>query len=100
MRSSLRTHLRYQVEAFFIAIFLAAAENIGASNPGTLVALECLVRVCSMPQLLTDIFCSFDCDRRHLDVFETLCKSLAKVRCVSVPPLPDSVFCLCSAWWR
>ena len=87
-----KPYLRFQIEAIFNTIFrpgimccsfiflhvMSVAEN-GAKHPAAFATLECLSRFCANSSIMADVYSCYDCDKRFSDVFDNLCRSLAKV---------------------
>ena len=74
MFSSVREHMKVQLEVFFNSIHLAES-----SLPETReMALESLVEFCREPQLMMDIYTNYDCDMQCTNLFEDMVKFLSK----------------------
>ncbi|XP_064073514.1 Golgi-specific brefeldin A-resistance guanine nucleotide exchange factor 1 [Vanessa tameamea] len=79
---ALRTHLKYQMEAFFKKII----DIVSADTTKSIydlkeihhIALENLAQMFRIPGLCTELYLNFDCDVYCINVFEELTKLLSK----------------------
>ncbi|KAI8145649.1 hypothetical protein BJV82DRAFT_534870 [Fennellomyces sp. T-0311] len=77
---SLRVFLKKEVEVFFREIFLRILEMRTASFQQKHSLLKIVLRICSDPQTLVDIYLNYDCDEASLDnIYERLVNILSKI---------------------
>lgn len=85
--SSMKTHLKVQLEVFFNTIHLRIPAPLSeASFEKKELVLESVVEFCSEPELLVDLYCNYDVDLQSSSpLFEHLCSFVAE-GCVAVAP--------------
>jgi Sec7-like guanine-nucleotide exchange factor len=70
--SSLKQHLKVQMEVFLTSVHLYLADSRGAPNVQRELALESLVEFTRENGLMLDLYCNFDCDISCANLFELL----------------------------
>ncbi|KAF7722533.1 guanine nucleotide exchange protein for ADP-robosylation factor [Apophysomyces ossiformis] len=76
----LRIFLKKEIEVFLKEIFLRILEMRNASFQQKHSFLKVVLRICSDPQTLVDIYLNYDCDRQALDnIYERLVNVLSKI---------------------
>ncbi|KAJ2963214.1 hypothetical protein NQZ79_g1686 [Umbelopsis isabellina] len=87
---NLRMYLKKEIEVFFTTIFLPILEMRNASYQQKHSLLNKVVlRICSDPQTLVEIYLNYDCDKEALDnIYERLVNVLSRItttHAVNVP---------------
>lgn len=78
--SGLRNYLKKEIEVFFKEVFLPVLEMKNSSFQQRQALLNTLLKVCSEPQLLVEIYLNYDCDGEALDnIYERLVNVLGKI---------------------
>ncbi|KDO19550.1 hypothetical protein SPRG_21512 [Saprolegnia parasitica CBS 223.65] len=67
--NSIKDHLKVQLEVFLQASTCASSTEL---------ALESLLEFCREPALMLDLYINYDCDVHCTNLFEVLCKALAR----------------------
>ncbi|KAL0083524.1 hypothetical protein F4703DRAFT_1862480 [Phycomyces blakesleeanus] len=76
----LRVFLKKEIEVFFKEIVFRILEMRNASFQQKHTLLKIVLRICSDPQTLVDIYLNYDCDRQALDnIYERLVYVLSKI---------------------
>ncbi|KAI9916957.1 hypothetical protein PsorP6_018197 [Peronosclerospora sorghi] len=76
--NSIKDHLKVQLEVFFTSVHMRIIDSPSCSNEQKELALESLLEFCREPALMLDLYINYDCDVHCTNLFEVLCKSLAK----------------------
>ncbi|KAF4033714.1 Sec7 domain [Phytophthora infestans] len=76
--NSIKDHLKVQLEVFFTSVHMRIIDSPSCSDEQKELALESLVEFCREPALMLDLYINYDCDVHCTNLFEVLCKSLAK----------------------
>lgn len=76
--NSIKDHLKVQLEVFFTSVHMRIIDSRSASNEQKELALESLLEFCREPALMLDLYVNYDCDVHCTNLFEVLCKSLAR----------------------
>lgn len=77
--TTLKMHLKLQMEVFFNNLLICIMENKTASFEKQEIALECLVEFCREPLFMSDLYLNYDCSLHCTNLFENLSKFLYKV---------------------
>ena len=87
--SSLKQHLKVQLEVFLTSVHLFLADATNAPPLSRELALESLLDFTREPGLLLDLYCNFDCDISCANLFELLARCLCRnaTRKTSTSPL-------------
>ncbi|OQR96112.1 hypothetical protein THRCLA_07373 [Thraustotheca clavata] len=90
--NSIKDHLKVQLEVFFTSVHMRIIESPSCSDEQKELALESLLEFCREPALMLDLYINYDCDVHCTNLFEVLCKALARNTQVSTvaPTSPDS----------
>ncbi|KAG7388172.1 G-box binding factor [Phytophthora pseudosyringae] len=84
--NSIKDHLKVQLEVFFTSVHMRIIDSPSCSDEQKELALESLLEFCREPALMLDLYINYDCDVHCTNLFEVLCKSLAKnCQCMSGP---------------
>lgn len=74
-----RKHIKHQLEIFLMRLIdLVSSESQRVTYEHKELVLEMIVRLYKIPGFVSQLFLNFDCDMYAQDVFEDLCKMLAK----------------------
>ncbi|KAG7388423.1 G-box binding factor [Phytophthora boehmeriae] len=76
--NSIKDHLKVQLEIFFTSVHMRIIDSRSCSNEQKELALESLLEFCREPALMLDLYINYDCDVHCTNLFEVLCKSLAR----------------------
>ncbi|OWZ22496.1 hypothetical protein PHMEG_0002780 [Phytophthora megakarya] len=76
--NSIKDHLKVQLEVFFTSVHMRIIDSPSCSDEQKELALESLLEFCREPALMLDLYINYDCDVHCTNLFEVLCKSLAK----------------------
>lgn len=76
--ASMKQHLKVQLEVFLTSVHLTLADARSASPEQRELALESLLEFCREPSMMLDLYVNFDCDVACANLFETLCRTLAR----------------------
>jgi brefeldin A-inhibited guanine nucleotide-exchange protein len=74
-----KTHLKLQLEVFFKDIFLPVLETSASPLGHKWLVLQAILRICSDPQTLVDLYVNYDCDLNMSNVFESMVAIVSKV---------------------
>ncbi|KAF0477927.1 Sec7-domain-containing protein [Gigaspora margarita] len=78
--STLRSHLKKEIEVFFKEIFLPILEMRTSSMKHKCALMSILSRICSEPQTLVELYLNYDCDREALDnTYERIVNIVSKI---------------------
>jgi brefeldin A-inhibited guanine nucleotide-exchange protein len=88
---NLRMYLKKEIEVFFTTIFLPILEMRNASYQQKHSLLNKVVlRICSDPQTLVEIYLNYDCDKEALDnIYERLVNVLSRITTTHAVNLPS-----------
>ncbi|GAB5586409.1 guanine nucleotide exchange protein for ADP-robosylation factor [Umbelopsis nana] len=88
---NLRMYLKKEIEVFFTTIFLPILEMRNASYQQKHSLLNKVVlRICSDPQTLVEMYLNYDCDREALDnIYERLVNVLSRITTTHAVNLPS-----------
>lgn len=79
MFESLRTHLKFQMETYFIKLMeIIVNENPKISYDQREMALDAMVQLWRIPGLVTELYLNYDCDLYCGNLFEDITKLLSK----------------------
>ena len=74
-----RKHIKHQLEIFLMRLIdVVSSESQRITYEHKELVLEMIVRLYKIPGFVSQLFLNFDCDMYAQDVFEDLCKMLAK----------------------
>ncbi|KAG2507472.1 hypothetical protein BBO99_00009063 [Phytophthora kernoviae] len=76
--NSIKDHLKVQLEIFFTSVHMRIIDSRSCSDEQKELALESLLEFCREPALMLDLYINYDCDVHCTNLFEVLCKSLAR----------------------
>ena len=76
--SSIKAHLKVQLEVFFTSVHLRIADSAIASPEQKELVLESLLDFCFEPSLMVDLYVNYDCDVQCTNLFENLFKCLCR----------------------
>ncbi|RLN49010.1 hypothetical protein BBJ28_00015292, partial [Nothophytophthora sp. Chile5] len=76
--NSIKDHLKVQLEVFFTSVHMRIIDSRSSSDEQKELALESLLEFCREPALMLDLYINYDCDVHCTNLFEVLCKSLAR----------------------
>lgn len=76
--NSIKDHLKVQLEVFFTSVHMRIIDSPSCSDEQKELALESLLEFCREPALMLDLYINYDCDVHCTNLFEVLCKSLAR----------------------
>lgn len=76
--NSIKDHLKVQLEVFFTSVHMRIIDSRSCSDEQKELALESLIEFCREPALMLDLYINYDCDVHCTNLFEVLCKSLAR----------------------
>ncbi|KAJ0402624.1 hypothetical protein ATCC90586_010863 [Pythium insidiosum] len=76
--NSIKDHLKVQLEVFFTSVHLRLIDSPSCSAEQKELALESLLEFCREPAMMLDLYVNYDCDVHCTNLFEVLCKSLAR----------------------
>jgi len=76
--NSIKNHLKIQLEVFLTSVHLRILNRESSSPEQKELALESLLEFCHEPALMHDLYMNYDCDMQCTNLFETICKALAK----------------------
>lgn len=76
--NSIKDHLKVQLEVFFTSVHMRIIDSRSCSDEQKELALESLLEFCREPALMLDLYVNYDCDVHCTNLFEVLCKSLAR----------------------
>ena len=76
--SSIKAHLKVQLEVFFTSVHLRIADSTAASPEQKELVLESLLDFCFEPSLMVDLYVNYDCDKNCTNLFENLFKCLCR----------------------
>jgi brefeldin A-resistance guanine nucleotide exchange factor 1 len=76
--SSVKQHLKVQLEVFFTSIHLRIGDNPNSSFEQRELVLESLVEFCHEPSLIVGLYRNYDCEVASTNLFEDLCKFLSQ----------------------
>jgi hypothetical protein len=76
--SSLKQHLKVQLEVFLTSVHLFLADASNAPPLSRELSLESLLDFTREPGLLLDLYCNFDCDISCANLFELLARCLCR----------------------
>ncbi|KAE8996318.1 hypothetical protein PR003_g20860 [Phytophthora rubi] len=88
--NSIKDHLKVQLEVFFTSVHMRIIDSPSCSDEQKELALESLLEFCREPALMLDLYINYDCDVHCTNLFEVLCKSLAK-NCQSMSGVDGSL---------
>ncbi|KAI8581481.1 hypothetical protein K450DRAFT_231499 [Umbelopsis ramanniana AG] len=88
---NLRMHLKKEIEVFFTTIFLPILEMRNASSQQKhLLLSKVVLRICSDPQTLVEIYLNYDCDKEALDnIYERLVNVLSRITTTHAVNIPS-----------
>jgi len=88
--SSLKVHLKVQLEVFLTSVHLFLADAPSAPAVSRELALESLLDFTREPGLLADLYANFDCDVACANLFELLARTLCRgaTRAAAAPGAP------------
>eukprot|EP00794_Sanderia_malayensis_P012101 gene12101-13351_t len=79
MMEALRSHLKYQVETFFIKLMdILVLEHINIPYEKREMTLEYINQLFHIPYLVPELYLNYDCDIRCTNLLEDFCKVLSK----------------------
>ncbi|EQC29185.1 hypothetical protein SDRG_13059 [Saprolegnia diclina VS20] len=91
--NSIKDHLKVQLEVFFTSVHMRIIDSPSCSDEQKELALESLLEFCREPALMLDLYINYDCDVHCTNLFEVLCKALARnTHVTSVAPDVPPVF--------
>ncbi|TYZ68326.1 hypothetical protein PybrP1_007605 [[Pythium] brassicae (nom. inval.)] len=76
--NSIKDHLKVQLEVFFTSVHMRIIDSRSCASEQKELALESLLEFCREPALMLDLYVNYDCDVHCTNLFEVLCKSLAR----------------------
>lgn len=76
--NSIKDHLKVQLEVFFTSVHMRIIDSRSCAHEQKELALESLLEFCREPALMLDLYVNYDCDVHCTNLFEVLCKSLAR----------------------
>eukprot|EP00118_Oscarella_pearsei_P026459 m.309936 g.309936 ORF g.309936 m.309936 type:complete len:1642 (+) comp48637_c0_seq1:73-4998(+) len=96
---SLRDNLKFQLEMFVGVLMDLFGKSHSGNSKAVAVerketALECVVKLCQIPYLVTELYLNFDADLYSSNVFEELTKLLSKNAYPSGALFPSHLLCL------
>ena len=77
--SSVKQHLKVQLEVFFVSIHLRIADSASASFQQKELVMESIVEFCYEPSLIVGLYRNYDSEVGCTDLYTDLCKFLATV---------------------
>ncbi|TMW61977.1 hypothetical protein Poli38472_009470 [Pythium oligandrum] len=76
--NSIKDHLKVQLEVFFTSVHMRIIDSPSCTHEQKELALESLLEFCREPAMMLDLYINYDCDVHCTNLFEVLCKSLAR----------------------
>jgi len=77
--STVKQHLRVQLEVFFVSIHLRIADSASSSFQQKELVMESIVEFCKEPSLIVGLYRNYDCELSSTDLYTDLCKFLTTV---------------------
>ena len=77
--STVKQHLRVQLEVFFVSIHLRIADSGSTSFQQKELVMESIVEFCKEPSLIVGLYRNYDCEIGATDLYTDLCKFLTTV---------------------
>ena len=77
--STVKQHLRVQLEVFFVSIHLRIADSASTSFQQKELVMESIVEFCKEPSLIVGLYRNYDCQIGNTDLYTDLCKFLTTV---------------------
>ena len=76
--STVKQHLKVQLEVFFVSIHLRIADSPTSSFEQKELVMESLVEFCKEPSLIVGLYRNYDCEVGSTDLFTDLCRFLSQ----------------------
>jgi brefeldin A-resistance guanine nucleotide exchange factor 1 len=92
--TSVKQHLKIQLEVFFSVIHLRVGESTAATFDHKRMVAESLLDFCKEPALIVGLYRNYDCEVGYSSLFEDLCQHLAQSAVPSDPPVPTTLHVL------
>ena len=77
--STVKQHLRVQLEVFFVSIHLRIADSASSSFQQKELVMESIVEFCKEPSLIVGLYRNYDSAVGYTDLYTDLCKFLTTV---------------------